>query len=401
MIRDFEDFKEYIAQHHRVRRCIVRADLNLPSDVKDLTRVYAIKDTVRDVLDMGLSVVLISHYKRPSAEDANDPKYSLRNVVNSVSSVVGEEINFVEGLMFDIDPSSITTKVTLLENLRFYDGETKNDRWFAEALARFGDVYINDAFSVSHRKHASVCAITEHLPSFAGRSMKREIDGISVVTDHIKHPFTAIIGGSKVSSKIEVLQHLSQKADTLVITGAMANTFLASKGIDMKCSLVEENQLETATRIWHESKANIVLPEDLVAAESIYHAGTSHDVTQIPDGYSCFDIGPRAVVKIAEIVEKSRTLLWNGAVGAFEFSNFWEGSTRVAKVVAHATKHNALVSVIGGGETVASMGDYKDYMTFVSTAGGAFLEFVAGYKLPGVEMLRKDNTSVGVLKSGT
>jgi phosphoglycerate kinase len=396
MIRDFEDFKKYVSQNQRIRRCIVRADLNLPSDIEDLTRVHAIKDTVMNVLDMGLSVVLISHYKRPSAEDANDPKYSLRNVVSSVSSVIGEEVNFMEGLMFDIDPSFITARITLLENLRFYDGETKNDRWFAEALAKFGDVYINDAFSVSHRKHASVCAITEHLPSFAGHSMKREIDGISAVTDHVKRPFTAIIGGSKVSSKMEVLQHLSQTADTLVITGAMANTFLASKGIDMKCSLVEREQCETADQILREAKANVVLPEDLVAAESINHTGSSYDVTQLPDGHSCFDIGPRTVAKIEEIIDKSRTLLWNGAVGAFEFSNFWEGSTAVAKAVAHATKHNALVSVIGGGETVASIGDYKDDMTFVSTAGGAFLEFVAGYELPGVNALHRDATPQAV-----
>ncbi|MDR1609249.1 MAG: phosphoglycerate kinase [Holosporales bacterium] len=401
MIRDFKDFKEYVARHRHVRRCIVRADLNLPSDVEDLTKVHAIKDTVMDVLAMDLRVVLISHYKRPSAEDANDPKYSLRNVVNNVSSVVGEEVNFMGGLLFDIDPSSITAKVTMLENLRFYDGETKNDRWFAEELAKFGDIYINDAFSVSHRRHASVCAITEHLPSFAGHSMKREIDGISAVTDHIKRPFTAIIGGSKISSKMEVLKQLSQTADTLVITGAMANTFLASKDVDMKCSLVERDQLEIAAKILREAQANIMLPEDVVAAESINHAGSSYDVTQIPDGYSCFDIGPRAIAKITGIIEKSRTLLWNGAVGAFEFSNFCEGSATVAKVVSHATRHNAIVSVIGGGETVASIGIYKDDITFISTAGGAFLEFVAGYKLPGVEALRKDEASQATRKSGT
>jgi phosphoglycerate kinase len=365
----------------------VRADLNLPSNVEDLTRVYAIRDTTLGILGMGLNVTLISHYKRPSSESVNDPKYSLRNVVDSVSSVIGEDVNFVNDVIFDIDPGSITSKVTLLENLRFYDGEAENDRRFAEAIAKFGDVYINDAFSVSHRRHASVCAITEFLPSFAGLSMQREIDGISMITRDVKRPFTAIVGGSKISSKIDVLRNISQTADYLVIAGAMANAFLAAKGIDMKCSITETDQFEAAIKILQESKAEIILPDDVAASPDINAPGNNYDISQIPEGFSGFDIGDKSVAKLIEIIKKSKMLLWNGAVGAFEFANFNKASNEIARLVASRTKANSLISIIGGGETVASIGGFKDSMTFISTAGGAFLEFVAGYKLPGIEAL--------------
>lgn len=387
MVRNFEDFRKYASQNSGVSRCVVRADLNLPSDVEDLTRVYAIRDTVRDILSMGLDVVLISHYKRPSPEDVADPKYSLRRIVDKVSSVLGEDVHFFDGSVFDADLSAIKSRITMLENLRFYDGETKNDPEFAEALSRFSDVYINDAFSVSHRKHASVCAITKYLPSFAGHSMKREIDGISMVTKDIRHPFTAVVGGSKVSSKIDVLQQISQRADYLVIVGAMANTFLAAQGIDMKGSLVERDYFSVANQIIEESKAEIVLPDDFVASVDINHDGANYDITQIPDKFACFDIGEKSVAKISGIIRGSKTLLWNGAIGAFEFANFGAGSREIANLIAHETKANGLISVIGGGETVASVGDLKHNMTFTSTAGGAFLEFVSGYNLPGIEAL--------------
>lgn len=383
-MKHFNDFKKFVEKNNS-KRCIIRCDLNLPSDIEDLSRVYAIKDTVLDVLKLGLDVILISHYKRPSIEDVINPKYSLFNIVPKVSNVLGYDVDFMKNSIFDIDPSMITSRITLMENLRFYEGETKNEDELAQRLSLFGDVYINDAFSVSHRAHASVSAITKYLPSFAGHSLQKEVEGISKVTDKIDPPFTAIIGGSKISSKIDVLKKISQTADYLIITGAMANTFLAAQGIDMQNSMVEKDQFETALEIMKNSKAEIILPSDFMASPDINTNGSNCET--IPSGFSAFDIGEKTTQKIIDIINISKTLLWNGALGAFEFANFDKSSKIVTKHIAEKTLFGKLVSVIGGGETVASIGDHKKDMTFVSTAGGAFLEFVAGYELPGIKAL--------------
>jgi len=388
MIKYFENFVNFV-KNNFVKRCIIRCDLNLPSDIEDLSRVYALKDTVFGVLDLGLDVVLISHYKRPKLEDISNPEFSLKNIVDKVSEVLERNVYFEKSSIFDIDPSSISSKLTLFENLRFYEGETKNDDELAKRLSEFGDVYINDAFSVSHRAHASVDAITKYLPSFAGKSLEKEIKGISNITQNITHPFTAIIGGSKVSSKIDVLKQISKTADYLIITGAMANTFLAAKGFDMKSSLIEIDQFEIALDIMKNSKAEIILPVDFLASKSINKNGDNYTIENIPDDYSCFDIGKESILKIIDILNETKTLLWNGAIGAFEFANFNTSSKVITPVIAKLTKIGKLISVIGGGETIASIGNYKKDMTFVSTAGGAFLEFVAGYKLPGVVALEK------------
>lgn len=390
-IRNFDDLKKYIKENSHVKRCIVRCDLNLPSDIEDLTRIYAIKDTVRELLNLDLNVVLVSHYKRPKTEDIIDPKYSLASIAPKVSQVLGCDVDFIKYSIFDIEPEIIKSRLTLMQNLRFYEGETKNDLELAERLAKFGDVYINDAFSVSHRAHASVAKIAELLPSFAGLSLSREIEGISKVTHNITRPFTAIIGGSKVSSKIDVLKQISQTADYLIVTGAMANTFLAAKGFDLKNSLIEKEQFNLCNEILEKSKAEIILPVDFTASVDINTNGSNYDLDKIPDGFACFDIGEKTTANIIEILLKSKTLLWNGALGAFEFANFNKSSKAVTKIIADRTKSHELISVIGGGETVASISGYKDDMTFVSTAGGAFLEFVAGYILPGIAVLQKNN----------
>ncbi|MDO4974977.1 MAG: phosphoglycerate kinase [Alphaproteobacteria bacterium] len=389
MIKNFKDFEHFVKNNKDIKHCIIRVDLNLPSDIEDLSRVYAIKDTVLSVLDLGLDVVLISHYKRPKSEDISNPKFSLKNIVDEVSKVLEREVYFEKSSIFDIEPSSIKSNLTLFENLRFYAGETKNDDELAKRLAKFGDVYINDAFSVSHRAHASVDAITKYLPSFAGKSLEKEINGISRVTQNIIRPFTAIIGGSKVSSKIDVLKQISQTADYLIISGAMANTFLAAKGHDMKNSLLERDQFETALDILKNSKSEIILPVDFLASVDINENGENYLISDIPDDYSCFDIGDESISRIIEILNKTKTLLWNGATGAFEFANFDNSSKKLTTIIAELTKSGHLTSVIGGGETIASIGKYKQDMTFVSTAGGAFLEFIAGYKLPGLVVLEK------------
>lgn len=388
-IKTFADFKKFVSEHSNIKRCIIRCDLNLPSDIEDFSRIYAIKDTVLSVLEMGLQVVLISHYKRPKIDDVINPKFSLKNIVASVSKVLEREVQFEKSSIFDIDPESVKSELTLFENLRFYEGETKNDSELGERLAIFGDVYINDAFSVSHRSHTSVCEITKHLPSFAGKSLQREVEGISKVTNDINRPFCAIIGGSKVSSKIDVLKQISKTADHLIITGAMANTFLAARGFDLKKSMIEESEFETALDILKNSKAEIILPSDFMISKDINENGENCELENIPDDYACFDIGESTTRHIIEIIKKSKTLLWNGALGAFEFANFDKSSNVITKFIAEQTKNSGLISVIGGGETVASIGNYKADMSFVSTAGGAFLEFVAGYNLPGIESLEK------------
>ncbi|MDR0744520.1 MAG: phosphoglycerate kinase [Holosporales bacterium] len=382
-IRNFEMLKKY-ASENKVEQCIIRCDLNLPSDVEDLSRVYAIKDTVLEVLNLGIKATLISHYKRPSIEEISNPKFSLQNIVSDVSKVLERKVEFIKPSIFNIDPITINADISLLENLRFYEGETKNNDEFAKRLAQFGDVYVNDAFSVSHRKHASIHAITKYLPSFGGLSLHKEIEGISKVISHIERPFTAVIGGAKVSSKIGVLKQISQSADFLIITGAMANTFLVAKGIDMKSSIIEIDHLNTAKEIMKNSKAQIVLPIDFLASENINVNGINVAYQEIPNGFSCFDIGEQSIDKIIEIVTNTKTLLWNGAIGAFEFSNFNKATNTITQEIAERTKKNKLISVIGGGETIASIGEFKNDMTFVSTAGGAFLEFIAGYELPGI-----------------
>ena len=304
--------------------------------------------------------------------------------------MLGRGVTFEKRSIFDIDQSEITAPITLLENLRFYAGETKNDDALAKRLAQFGDVYINDAFSVSHRAHASVCAITKYLPSFAGLSMQREIEGITKATEDIQRPYTAIIGGAKVSTKIDVLKKLSLEADYLVIAGAMANTFLAAHGHDMKKSLIEPEQFETARGIMANAKAEIILPTDFLASPNVETNGVECGLSSIPDDYGCFDIGEKSTARIMEIIDKSHTLLWNGTLGLFEFANFNYSSDKVSQHVAERTKNNGLISIIGGGETIASLSQYKPDMTFVSTAGGAFLEYIAGYQLPGVSVLAKN-----------
>jgi len=385
-IKNFENFKQFVSENN-CKRCIIRCDLNLPSDIEDLSRVYAVKDTILFVADRGLQVILISHYKRPKLEDVDNPKFSLKQIVPSISKVLGQDVAFEKRSIFDIDPSKITAPITLLENLRFYEGETKNDDALAKRLARFCDVYINDAFSVSHRAHASVCAITNHLPSFAGLSMMREIEGITKATENIKRPYAAIIGGAKVSTKIDVLKKLSLDADYLVVAGAMANTFLAAQGHDMKKSLIEPEQFETACEIMANAKAEIVLPTDFLVSPNATTDGVQCDLADIPDDCGCFDIGAKSVARIIEIIDKSHTLLWNGTLGLFECANFQYSSRIISKHVAERTKNAGLISITGGGETIASLGEYKPDMTFVSTAGGAFLEYIAGYELPGVMAL--------------
>ncbi|MDR0695588.1 MAG: phosphoglycerate kinase [Holosporales bacterium] len=391
-MRRFEDLVAYVATHKEVKRCLVRADLNLPADIEDLSRVHAIKKTIQKLLDMGLTVVLISHYKRPSIDDVGNPKFSLKQVAAKVSNVIGHEVSFCSDSIFECDPKKLSGNLVLMENLRFYEGEAKNEREFAARLACFGDIYVNDAFSVAHRKHASVCEITNFLPSFSGLSLQREVDNLSKLTSTVEGPYTAIVGGSKIASKIEVLRKLSTAADYLIIAGAMGNTFVAARGVNMQESMVEADQFLVAMEVMETAKAQIILPIDVSISRSIKEAGYNCNINKIPPGYSGFDIGQATTDLIIDVVDKSRTILWNGALGAFEFANFDGSTKRISQRIAEQTAKGRLISVIGGGETIASIGSRKEEMTFVSTAGGAFLEFIAEYALPGLIALGYHNS---------
>ena len=369
------------------RNVIVRCDFNIPSDVEDLTRIYAVKDTISELLKLGCNIILMSHYKRPKPTEVFDSKFSLKQIIPSIERVLGLHINFLPQNVMHIKRSDIESGVYLLENLRFYPEERENNEIFAKHLASLADAYVNEAFSVAHRAHASIVAITKFLPSYAGISFMKEISHLKSVTQNIERPYTAIIGGSKVSSKIEVLDAIAKLADTLIITGAMANTFLAAQGYDMKRSLIESDFLDKANIILRHATAKIILPRDFMCSTSIDINGKCYRLKCIPNDYSCFDIGERSINTIKMELSKSKTVLWNGAVGAFEFSNFNVGSKEIAEFLADLTRKNRIKSVIGGGETVASIGNLKNDMTFVSTAGGAFLEFIAGSTLPGVAAL--------------
>ncbi|MDR1488469.1 MAG: phosphoglycerate kinase [Holosporales bacterium] len=391
-MKNFDDFKNFV--HEGINRCIIRCDLNLPSETEDLSRVYSIKETVHRVLDLGIKVILISHYKRPSKSEAFMQKFSLSAISEKVWEILEVNVNFMGTNIFELSQNSILGEVTLLENLRFYEEEEQNNDVFAQKLAKLADVYINEAFSVAHRAHASVSAITKFLPSFAGIAFENEVKQISKIRENIERPYTAIIGGSKVSSKIDVLREISQKADYLVITGAMANTFLTALGHKLGASIIEKTYIKIAQEIIKASKAEIILPTDFLVSSDINMPGVCFDINdEVPENSSCFDIGTNTIEKIKSTIKISKTLLWNGALGAFEFANFDTSSKEISKYVAKRTKNNELTSVIGGGETIASIKEYKNEMTFVSTAGGAFLEYVSGYNLPGILALQSFNIS--------
>jgi phosphoglycerate kinase len=391
-IRTFKDFKALVSKKKTsLQNVVIRCDLNLPSNIEDLSRIYAIKDTVLAIIELGLKVILVSHYKRPRVKDRCMEEFSLHNITTKIANVVGVSVAFINQSVFDLGRASITSDITLLENLRFYDGEEANNYDFAQAIASLGDVYINEAFSVSHRAHASVAAITKLLPSFAGISFEKELLGLAQIKNRVQKPYTAIIGGSKISSKIDVLRAISQEADYLIITGAMANTFLAANGHNLGASFVETDCFSTACDIQKHSKAQIILPSDLVVSHNINEFGTPRSIDSINCDCAGFDIGPQTVENIKRVIAASKTLLWNGALGAFEFANFDASSKTIASLIAQRTDTKDLVSVVGGGETVASIGVFKDSMSFVSTAGGAFLEYIANHELPGISALKNSS----------
>ncbi|HEV3159599.1 MAG TPA: phosphoglycerate kinase [Xanthobacteraceae bacterium] len=382
------------------KRVLVRVDLNVPMQdgkVTDSTRIEEIVPTIRELSDKGGKLILLSHFDRPKGRD---PKYSLRPVAAEVARLVKRPVDFAEDCIGPKVESAIAAMkngdILCLENTRFHRGEEKNDRDFAKKLAALGDIFVNDAFSAAHREHASTTSIVTEskLPAYPGRAMKSELDALERAFERPEHPVTAIVGGAKVSTKLDLLGNLLTKVETLIIGGAMANTFLVAQGKSVGKSLYESELVGAAREIISRAKSlgrGIVLPIDaVVAAQLATHAPSRVvAVDQVGPNEMILDIGPRTIEHVISVLARSKTLVWNGPFGAFEHEPFDNGTIEVAEAAAELTATGKLVSFAGGGDTVAALNvaSVKERMTHVSTGGGAFLESLEGKTLPGVKVL--------------
>ena len=382
------------------KRVLVRADLNVPVKdgvVTDATRIQRQAPTIRELADRGARVVVLSHFDRPKGKVV--PSMSLKVLVQPLSDAVGRKVAFADDCIGPVAEAAVAAlkdgEVLLLENTRFHAGEEKNDPALSAALAKLGDIFVNDAFSAAHRAHASTDGVARLLPNAAGRSMQAELTHLEKALSHPERPVMAIVGGAKVSTKIDLLENLVGRVQTLVIGGAMANTFLAAQGIKVGKSLYEPDHLETARRIMAAAQKNgalILLPTDVVVAKE-FKANAAHrtvPVAGIAEDEMALDVGPDSIKAFDAALATTRTLVWNGPFGAFETVPFDAGTVAAAQSVAAATRAGKLLSVAGGGDTVAALahaGVEQDF-TYVSTAGGAFLEWLEGKTLPGVDALK-------------
>ena len=382
------------------KRVLVRVDLNVPTEngrVTDATRIERILPTIREIASKGGKVILLAHFGRPKGRD---PKESLGPIASAVAEHLGKPVAFADDCIGASAKTAVdgmkAGDVLLLENTRFHKEEEKNDPDFVKALAANGDVYVNDAFSAAHRAHASTEGLARVLPAFAGRTMQQEIEALAKALEKPERPVLAVVGGAKVSTKLDLLGNLVKKVDVLVIGGGMANTFLAAQGKAVGKSLCEHDLLDTARAILttaSEAGCTIMLPVDaVVASEFKAHAPSKTvSVDAVGAEYMILDIGPASMKAVADKLASVKTLVWNGPFGAFELAPFDAGTVTVAKEAARLAKAGKLLAVAGGGDTVAALNHAgaADDFTYVSTAGGAFLEWLEGKALPGVEAFCK------------
>ncbi len=374
------------------KRVLVRVDLNVPmhnGKVSDATRLHAVSPTILELSDKGARTILLAHFGRPKGKPVAG--LSLAPIADALAEVLGRPVQFVSG-----EPGKMSDgQIVLMENTRFNEGEERNDPAYARTLASLGDIFVNDAFSAAHRAHASTEGVAHLLPSAAGRSMQKELSALSAALTDPARPLVCVVGGAKVSTKLALLGNLSKLADTIIIGGGMANTFLAAQGISVGKSLCEHEMAATALDILKQAEANncrIVLPVDAVVAKE-FAAGAANrvvPVSEIAEDDMMLDIGPASVAEAAAVFDTAATLVWNGPFGAFEIAPFDNGTVAAAQQAARLAKAGKLVAVAGGGDTVAALNHagVADDFTYVSTAGGAFLEWLEGKTLPGVEVLR-------------
>ena len=383
----------------RGKRALVRVDLNVPMDdgeVSDDTRLRAAKPTVDRLRASGAKVILLAHFDRPKGKVV--PSMSLKPIVDDLAKVLGVAVAFASDCIGPKAREAVSAMqpgdVLLLENVRFHAGEEANDRAFADALAANGDLYVNDAFSAAHRAHASTEALAHRLPAYAGEQMRLELDALNAALGHPERPVLGIVGGSKVSTKLDLLKHLVTKLDKLAIGGGMANTFLYAQGHDVGASYCEKDLAETAReiiRLAGQNNCKLFLPIDLVVAEKMAPGAPARvrDIGHVDDDERILDAGPETVERLCRAMDNSKTLIWNGPLGVFEIPPFDKGTIAAARHAAALAKASKLVAVAGGGDTVAALNaaGVVDDFTFVSTAGGAFLEWMEGRVLPGVAAL--------------
>ena len=379
------------------KKILLRLDLNVPLDnekITDTTRIDKILPTINFLLKNEAKIIILSHVGRPKGKIING--LSLKPVCENLKKKLNENIKLITKSLKEIDSNDLfdnhNEKIVMLENLRFYQEEEENNNEFAKRLASLADIYVNDAFSCSHRAHTSIVEITKFLPSYAGLQLNLEIDALTKITSEIKKPITCIIGGSKISTKINIIKNLIPKFNNIVIVGGMANNILKYKGFNIGKSIQEANCDQVIEEIFSLSEKNnckIVYPEDVAVGKDLNGSAKIKDASKVSENELILDIGPKTIQTVNKLIEKSETILWNGPAGYFENPNFAKGSLEIANKIVEKNKSNTIYSVAGGGDTVAllnGIGVISNF-NFVSTAGGAFLEYLEGKKLPGIKAL--------------
>ena len=379
------------------KKVLLRLDLNVPlsnGKITDTTRIDKIIPTINFLLKNNAKVIILSHVGRPKGKVINE--LSLKPICESLKNKLNQNIRLISKNIKEVKSADLfdtpDEQIVILENLRFYEEEEKNDNAFAKHLASLADIYVNDAFSCSHRAHASIFEITKFIPSYAGLQLNLEINALTKITSKIQRPITCIIGGSKISSKINIIKNLISKVDNIIIVGGMANNILKYKGYEIGKSIQENNCNQIIEEIFFLSKkegCKIIYPEDVIIGKDLNGSPKIKELNDVSKDELILDIGPKTIKIINQLIEKSNTILWNGPAGYFENPSFSKGSVEIAKKIVEKNKDNTIYSVVGGGDTVALLNSIKatNNFSFVSTAGGAFLEYLEGKELPGIKAL--------------
>ena len=383
----------------RDKKILLRLDLNVPLDkekISDTTRIDKILPTLKFLNEQKAKIIILSHVGRPRGKVLKE--LSLKPICENLQEQLGLSVKLISQNINEIKNKNFfdnfNEKILMLENIRFYAEEEKNDNKFARHLASLGDLYVNDAFSCSHRAHASIVEISKFLPSFSGLQLDLEINALTKITSEITKPITCIIGGSKISTKIEIIKNLIPKFDNIIIVGGMANNFIEYFGHNIGKSVKEKNCapiIEEIISLSKKEKCEITYPEDVLVSKDLNGSCKKKELNEILDDEMILDIGPKTINKVTNIINSSNTILWNGPAGYFENPNFANGSIEIAKTIINNNKLNKIFSVVGGGDTVSLLNSIKavDSFNFVSTAGGAFLEYLEGKKLPGITALNQ------------